>query len=207
MTATATPPLCPQALIAHRERIADLAFAHYQFGQDVHVEQSGSWNRNDPDDFTKLVTVSYADAPGAEYQLSFHARFEGKDLVEAYALDLESGVEVGAYPVALPTPDTQNKPNSTIQVENAAMGTKELRFTLTISGTINPTDQDDPTCNPLTVEALRENLLNIVERTTGEGMFTGDTSATVEEYDHAIDVIEATPGDPVILSVPATRAE
>lgn len=87
-----------------RESKADDVFEKYKLGNDdmddgnVTVNDHDRWNTDDPQDFTKIVYVSYHDDPSDadSSKISFHVRFDELGQVdEAYALDMESGNEIG----------------------------------------------------------------------------------------------------------------
>lgn len=84
---------------AEKTQLADQQFESYNFGPGVTCLEHGNWNTDDPRDYTKMVYVSFDDGPEAadSHRLSFHVRFDatGKD-TEAYALDVDTGNEVGS---------------------------------------------------------------------------------------------------------------
>lgn len=102
-----------QMLTEERQAAADDAFAAYQFGEGIQVVESDNWNRDDPNDWTKVVYVQYADDPAVadSHKVSFHVRFVGKGskIDEVYALEMEKGGDIGqpgteiSAPPSLPT--------------------------------------------------------------------------------------------------------
>lgn len=95
---SASYPDCYPYVPALRESLADDVFSAYLFGDDVTVETHNSWNTDDPNDWTKIVYVTYADNdPQADSsKISFHVRFapDGK-IEDAYGLDMARGNDIG----------------------------------------------------------------------------------------------------------------
>ena len=83
--------------IKRREGIADDMFGDYNFGSEMEVVSQQSWNTEQPDDLTKIVYVKFDDdQPDADsHKLSFHVRFEHGQVDDVYALDMETGNDVG----------------------------------------------------------------------------------------------------------------
>lgn len=82
------------------ERI-DLAqdeFEGYDFGEGVQVIDHGKWCVDDSSDLTKIVYLEF-DEDGPEddlHRANFHVRFNDEGgVAEVYALDLQSGNEIG----------------------------------------------------------------------------------------------------------------
>lgn len=93
---TATPEF-----LAQQEHLADEAFAAFNFGPDIKVEDHGHWDvspNDGMDDYTKVVSVTCADDPaGADsHQVSFHVKFKAGtlELDEAYAYWMETGSDL-----------------------------------------------------------------------------------------------------------------
>ena len=77
---------------------ADEILAAYLFGNEVTVVDHDNWNTDDPEDFTKIVYVSYEDSPpeADSHKVSFHVRFDKSESVtDGYALDMAKGCDIG----------------------------------------------------------------------------------------------------------------
>lgn len=87
--------------IEQREVLADSEFAQYQFGDGVTVSESDNWNKDDVNDFTKIVYITCDDdAPDADSErVSFHVRFNADGTVDdAYGLLMSNGSDIGLRP-------------------------------------------------------------------------------------------------------------
>jgi len=91
------------SLIDDRDAKADNAFESYLFGYDTTVDMVDiidcvAWNKDDKNDFTKIVYASYKDDPenSDSHKISFHVRFNDDGGVEdVYALEVKSGNNIG----------------------------------------------------------------------------------------------------------------
>lgn len=103
--------ICGEAPIADnvKEKLADDAFASYDFREDdldgrtEVVDADSGWDRSDPGDWIKVCYVKFLSDPDEadSRKVSFHVKFAGGKVSEAYALDAESGNEIG-LPYAAP---------------------------------------------------------------------------------------------------------
>lgn len=100
----------PDLTDEQKTEIADQAFERYDFsgGQDdgtVAMESDSGWDREDPDDWIKKVYVRYPDDDESadSHLVSFHVKFEKGQFAEAYALDCDSGNEIGCMPPEAPS--------------------------------------------------------------------------------------------------------
>lgn len=64
-----------------------------------------------------------------------------------------------------------------------------LHFSLTLSGTVSPNGgNEEANQDAMTASELRHNLAQAISHITGEGLVTGHSPATLEEYAEAIHV-------------------
>jgi hypothetical protein len=85
----------------NRESLADQEFEAYEFGDGVTVSESDNWDKNDPEDFTKIVYITCeGDLPDADSErVSFHVRFNDDGTIDdAYGLLMRTGAEIGSRP-------------------------------------------------------------------------------------------------------------
>lgn len=85
--------------------IADQAFSAFDFGGDVEIVNSSGWDTSDPNDLTAILIGEEYGSSEPPFKISFHVRFdpEGK-IDEVYALDMQSGNDIGFYPPARQAP-------------------------------------------------------------------------------------------------------
>lgn len=88
--------LSPEELDNQRADVAQHVFESYDFGSDLDVNDSEQWDNSLSHDRTRTV---YADVIGSDdkTRLFLHVRFKdgSSEIEEAYALDANSGNEVG----------------------------------------------------------------------------------------------------------------
>jgi hypothetical protein len=86
----------PEALRAQRRRAAEDAFAEYCF--DSVVSDTTHWEGVTTDEWARIVTAYDDEEEGDLLRLSFKVRFfpGSATVMEAYALDMDTGAEVGS---------------------------------------------------------------------------------------------------------------
>lgn len=86
-----------------RVALADDEFEQYNFGEDVTVSAFEKWDKNDADDFTRIVYINGSD-DGQDVdseRVSFHVRFnEDGSVGDAYGLLMKTGSDIGFRPSA-----------------------------------------------------------------------------------------------------------
>ena len=86
----------PHEDLSRRLSLADDALSRYSFGASLSCLDAGSWDCDDPDDFTQVLTLERVDQTEGVAQASFHVRFaRDGGLCEVYALDMASGSNLG----------------------------------------------------------------------------------------------------------------
>lgn len=79
---------------------ADAEFEAYEFGEDCQVVGTGGWassSSGDSAEFTRMVYVRYSDdeAGADSHKVGFTVRFNGGELVDAFACEQRHGNEIG----------------------------------------------------------------------------------------------------------------
>lgn len=89
-------------------RLGDEMIQAYDFGEGVTVVGTDTWNSDDLTDLMKVVYVEYDDDPAdaPSHKVSFHAKFTpAGSPEEAYALEVDSGNEIGSPNMATSSVD------------------------------------------------------------------------------------------------------
>lgn len=77
---------------------ADQALDEYDFGDYEVVGQEALWDTSNPQDYIKVLYVAGQDEEDS-IRVSFHVRFNvAGEISECYALDMDSGDELGYLP-------------------------------------------------------------------------------------------------------------
>ncbi len=92
-----------------KQNMANQAFEHYDFGEEIEIIATEGWDTSDPGDFIRVAYAINTEEQNEDSEkISFHVRFNEADLVEdVYALECRTGNEIGHYP----TPKRTNQPS------------------------------------------------------------------------------------------------
>lgn len=79
--------------------LANRAYERYNFGPDVQFIESDAWDTSEPEDFTRLLYITFTGEEEST-RVSFHVRFDETGAVDdVYGLETRGGNEIGHYPL------------------------------------------------------------------------------------------------------------